>query len=89
MVPSELAEQLREEVKGLKEGQEKFLQTYKQLCALYGGPQWHKKDVETVFYNVRREIIPLMEQAGMDKQSVQALCSWAAKLVMDQQPAVV
>ncbi len=87
MVPSDLAEQLREEVKSLKEGQEKFLHTYRELCVLFGGPQWHHKDVETVFYHVRREIIPIMEQAGMDKQSVQALCSWAAKLVMEQQPA--
>jgi hypothetical protein len=87
MVPQELAEQLRAGVKTLKQGQEKFLQIYKQLCLHYGGPQWHQKDVETVFYNVRREIIPLMEQAGMDRNSVQALCAWAAKLAVEQQPA--
>ena len=26
-----------------------------------------------------------MEQAGMDRKEVQALCAWAAKLVMEQQ----
>ncbi len=31
MIPNELAEQLRGEVKLLKEGQDKFLQTYKRL----------------------------------------------------------
>ena len=34
MIPNELAEQVRAEVKILKEGQDKFLQTYKRLCAL-------------------------------------------------------
>ena len=41
----------------------------------------------TVFVSfpfVAREIIPVMEQAGMDHPGVQALCSWAEKLVMKQ-----
>jgi hypothetical protein len=85
MIPRDLAEQVRAEVKLLKEGQDKFLQTYKQLCVLYGGPEWRKEeDIESVFHHVRKEIIPLMEQAGMENKQVQALCSWAAKLVMEQ-----
>jgi hypothetical protein len=84
MIPSELAEQIRDEVKSLKEGQDRFLQTYKRLCVHYGGPEWQRKDVETVFHNVRKEIIPVMERAGMDRKEVQALCAWAAKLVMEQ-----
>lgn len=85
MIPNELAEQLRGEVKLLKEGQDKFLQTYKRLCVHFSGPEWRKeKDIETVFYHVRKEIIPFMEQAGMENKQVQALCSWAAKLVMEE-----
>jgi hypothetical protein len=84
MIPNELAQQIRDEVKRLKEGQDKFLQTYKRLCAHYGGADWQKEDVETVFHHVRKEIIPVMEQAGMESKQVQALCSWAAKLVMEQ-----
>jgi hypothetical protein len=85
MIPSELAEQVRAEVKLLKEGQDKFLETYKRLCVHYGGPDWRRdKDIETVFHHVRKEIMPVMERAGMDSKEVQALCSWAAKLAMEQ-----
>jgi hypothetical protein len=85
MIPNELAEQVRAEVKLLKEGQDKFLHTYKRLCAHYGGSEWRKdEDIETVFYQVRKEIIPVMEQTGMESKQVQALCSWAAKLAMEQ-----
>ena len=81
MIPNELAEQLRAEVTSLKELQSKFLQTYKRLCVHDGGPEWRKAPIEKVFHHVRKEIIPIMEQAGMDHQEVQALCSWAEKLV--------
>jgi hypothetical protein len=37
-----------------------------------------------VFHRVRKEVIPLMEQAGMAENSVQALCSWAEKMVATQ-----
>jgi hypothetical protein len=85
MIPNELAEQVRAEVKLLKEGQDKFLQTYKRLCVHYGGPEWRKdKDIETIFHCVRKGNIPVMEQAGMDSKQVQALCSWAAKLAVEQ-----
>ena len=85
MIPSELAEQVRAEVKLLKERQDRFLQNYKRLCVHYGGPKWRsEEDIESVFHYVRKEIIPVMEQAGMDSKQVQALCSWAAKLVMEQ-----
>ena len=85
MIPNEFAEQLRAEVKLLKEGQDKFLQTYKRLCAHFSGAEWRQeKDIESVFYHVRKEIIPFMEQAGMESKQVQALCSWAAKLAMEQ-----
>jgi len=82
MIPNELADQVRAEVKQMKEAQEKFLQTYQQLCLHDGGPEWKKGPTEVVFHHVRREIIPIMEQAGMDDRAVQALCSWAEKLVM-------
>ena len=85
MITGELAEQVRSEVRRLKEVQEQFLQTYKQLCVHYGGPEWRRdEDIESVFHLVRKEIIPVMEKAGMDSKQVQALCSWAAKLVMEQ-----
>jgi hypothetical protein len=84
MIPRELAERVRTDVQRLKEGQDKFLQTYKQLCVHYGGPEWHKDEIEGVFHQVRKEIIPIMEQAGMEPKAVPALCAWAANLVMDQ-----
>jgi hypothetical protein len=84
MIPRELAEQVRMEVERLNEVQDKFLQTYKRLCVHYGGPKWQKAELETVFHHVRVEIIPIMEQIGMDHKTVQALCSWAEKLVMNQ-----
>lgn len=85
MIPNELTEQLRAEVKLLKEGQDKFLQTYKRVCASLSGPDWRReKDIESVFYHVRKEVIPVMEQAGMESKQVQALCSWAAKLAMEE-----
>jgi hypothetical protein len=84
MITKELAEQVRSEVKRLSEVQDQFLQTYKQLCLQHGGPQWNGKDVEVVFHHVRREIIPIMEEAGMDHQAVQALCSWAERRVLSR-----
>jgi hypothetical protein len=82
MIPKELAEQVRTEVKHLKEEQEKFLQTYRRLCVHCGGPEWQKEEIEIVFHHVRREVIPIMEQAGMEHPAVQALCSWAEKLLV-------
>ena len=79
MIPQELAQQVRSQVKRLKGMQDEFLQTYRQLCVHYGGPEWPKKKVEMVLHRVRSEIIPLMEEAGMDDRSVQALCSWAER----------
>ncbi len=82
MVSSQLAEQVRSEVKRLKAVQDEFLQTYKRLCVENGGPNWPREGIEMVFHRVRKEIIPIMEQAGMEHQAVQALCSWAEKLAM-------
>ncbi len=82
MIPTELADQVRAEVKGLKEVQDRFLQTYKQLCAHYGGSKWPTAEIERIFHQTRQEVIPIMEQAGMDHPAVQALCSWAEKLVL-------
>jgi hypothetical protein len=80
MVPDELTEQVRTEVRRMKEVHGDFLQTYQRLCAHCGGPDWHKKDeLERVFHQVRREIVPIMQQAGLDPKDVDALCSWAAK----------
>jgi hypothetical protein len=82
MIPADLADQLRDEVRRLKDVQDQFLQTYERLCLHHGGPAWRNdKDVETVFHHVRREVIPVMEQAGMDHRAVQALCAWAERLL--------
>ena len=82
MIPNELADQVRAEVKQLKHVQEDFLQTYQRLCAHYGGPRWQKDYTEVVSHQVREGIIPIMEQAGMEHRAVQALCSWAETVVM-------
>jgi hypothetical protein len=84
MITKELAEQVRTEVERFKEVQDQFLQTYKRLCAHHGGPAWQRAELEMVFHQVRKEVIPIMEQAGMDHQAVQALCSWAERLVLHQ-----
>jgi hypothetical protein len=83
MIPADLAEQVRSEVKRFKEVQDQFLQTYQRLCAHHGGARWKDdKDVHVTFYHVRGEIIPMMEQAGMDARAVQALCAWAETTVL-------
>jgi hypothetical protein len=84
MIPRELADQVRAEVKQLKQVQEDFLQTYLKLCAHYGGPRWHKDYTEVVSHQIRLEIIPIMEQAGMEPRAVQALCSWAETVAMQR-----
>lgn len=82
MITKELTDQLKMEVKILKAEQDKFLQTYKLLCIHNGGPEWKKGHIETVLHHVRKEVIPVMEQAGMEAKSVEALCSWAETLLM-------
>lgn len=84
MIPQELTEQVRSEVKRLKEVQDQFLQTYKQICVHFGGAKWQKDHNEVISHQARKEIIPFMEQAGMDPLTAQALCSWAEKLVVQQ-----
>ena len=75
MVPQEITQQLRDEAHRLKEAQEMFLKTYRQLCIHLGKDEWTKRQFEMVFHLVRKEILPLMEQAGIDAASVQALCA--------------
>jgi hypothetical protein len=82
MLPKELTAQVQDEVKRLKEVTDKFLQTYKQICIHRGGPLWQKGEIETVFHYARNEVIPMMEQQGMDSRAVQALCSWAERSLM-------
>jgi hypothetical protein len=79
MLTNELAQEARQGVQRLKEVHDAFLQTYKKLCMHFGGADWQKKKLEMVFHRVRQEIVPLMEQAGMDPKEVQALCAWAEK----------
>jgi hypothetical protein len=86
MIPKELAEQVRSEVKRVKEEQEKFLQSYKRLCSHLGGHEWEKGRFEIVFHQVRHEVIPVMEQAGMDQDQVQAFCAWAENRLMAHVP---
>jgi hypothetical protein len=82
MIPKELADQVRAEAHALKEAGDRFLQTYARLCDHHGGPGWQRGQTEVVFHQVRREVIPILQQAGMTDKSVQALCSWAEKMVM-------
>lgn len=77
MIPNEIAEQLRSEIQQLKEAQEAFLETFERLCHHHGGPNGLRKKSEMVFHHVRDDVIPVMEQLGMDHRSVQALCAWA------------
>jgi hypothetical protein len=81
MIPKELAEQVRSEIKRLKEAQDAFLQTYQRLCVHHGGPNWQLKKSERVFHEVREDLIPIMEEYGMDPNAVQALCSSAERLL--------
>jgi hypothetical protein len=81
MIPNEVAEQLRSELKRLKDAQAAFLQTYERLCIHHGGPAWQRKKTEMVLHYVRSDVIPVMKQIGMDDQSVQALCSSAEHLL--------
>ena len=81
MITQELTDQVRTEIKRLKEVQDQFLQTYQRYCDQFGGPGW-RKDMEMVFHRVRKEIIPISEGAGMDPKAAQALCAWAEKLLM-------
>ncbi len=83
MLTNELAQEARREVQRLKEVHDAFLQTYKKLCLHFGGPDWQKK-MEMVFHRVRQEMVPLMEQAGMDAKEVQAVCAWAEKNQMNR-----
>jgi hypothetical protein len=82
MIPAELAEQVRSEIKRLQGAADGFLKTYQQLCVHHGGQQWQKDASERVFHQVRLEVIPIMEQLGMDPTTIQALCSWAERVLM-------
>jgi hypothetical protein len=84
MIPNDLADQVRDEVKRFMEVRDLFLQTYKRLCAHCGGPEWQKDEAEVLFHQVRMEVIPLMEQVGADPTVVQALCSWAERPLLNQ-----
>ena len=81
MIPAELAEQVRSEVKRLKQAQDDFLQTYRALCIYHGGEQWQKEPSEMIFHRAREAVVPIMEELGMDHNTVQALCSWAEQLL--------
>jgi hypothetical protein len=83
MVTKKPEDQVRAEVAQLKAVQDQFLQTYRQFCLHHGGSEWHGKDSEVVFHQVRGDIIPIMEEADMDHQSVQALCSWAERRILN------
>ena len=81
MIPDEFAEPLRLEIKRLKEAQEGFLEIFGRLCNYHGGPNGLRKKREMVLHRVRADIIPVMQQFGMDQRSVQALCVWAEDLI--------
>ncbi len=77
MMSAEMGNQVRAEVRRLKDAQDQFLRTYKQLCEHLAGDE--KGKTELVFHHVRREIIPIMEEVGMDAKEIQAVCAWAEK----------
>jgi hypothetical protein len=84
MVPDEFAAQLRSEVQRLKEAQEAFLKTFQRLCEYHGGPTGLRKKSEMVFTRVRGDIIPVMNELGMDQESVQAMCAWAEHVIVQR-----
>jgi hypothetical protein len=84
MVPDDIAPQLRSEIQRLKEAQEAFLKTYERLCTHHGGPTGLQKKSEMVFTRVRGDIIPIMNQLGMDQESVQAMCAWAEHVIVQR-----
>ena len=43
MIPKDLADQVKAEVKELKSVQDRFLQTYQQIVVHFGGPDWRKR----------------------------------------------
>jgi hypothetical protein len=84
MIPRDLADQLQAEVKSFKAVQDRFLETYQRLCIHCAGSDWRTEEVETVCHRVRREVIPIMEQEGMDAKAVEALCSWAERRLVER-----
>jgi hypothetical protein len=86
MIPKELADQVRTEIKALKEVHDQFLHTYQRICVHNGGAEWRKGEIETLFHVVRKEIIPIMEQVGMEHREVQALCAWVERSIMHRLP---
>ena len=48
MITQELTDQVRTEIKRLKEVQDQFLQTYKRYCDHFGGPGWRKEPSDGV-----------------------------------------
>ncbi len=83
MITQELTDQVRTEIKRLNEVQDQFLETYKRYCDHFGDPNW-RKDMEMVFHRVRKEVTPIADEVGMDPKAVQALCSWAERVLMDR-----
>ena len=64
MIPDEFAEQLRSEIKRLKEAQEAFLETFVRLCDYHGGPTALQKKRELLFHRVRGDITATSSGGG-------------------------
>jgi hypothetical protein len=82
MLSQETIQKLRDEVHRLKDAQHMFFETYKHLCVQLGGDEWTKRRFEPVFHLVRKEILPIMEQAGMDEPAIQTLCTSAEHVLL-------
>jgi hypothetical protein len=85
MMPADMAEQAQTTVKRVKQALDAFLQTYQQLGDRQGDHKWPRGHVDVVSHMIRKELIPVMEQAGMDHQATQALCAWAERMIMNQE----
>jgi hypothetical protein len=82
MLSQETIQKLRDEIHRLKEAQHRFFEMYKHLCIQLGGDEWTKRRFEPVFHLVRKEILPIMEQAGMDVAAAQTLCLSAEQVLL-------
>jgi hypothetical protein len=84
MLPPDLAEQTQTTVKRLKQSLDAFLETYQRLGTHQRDPKWPRGHIDVVTHLVRKDLIPVMEQAGMEHQAVQAVCSWAERMIINE-----
>jgi hypothetical protein len=84
MLPPDLAEQTQTTVKRLKQSLDAFLETYQRLGNNQHDPKWPRGHIDVVTHMIRKDVIPVMEQAGMEHQAVQSLCAWAERMIINE-----